>query len=262
MQTNTQVSKNTLWAGRVMSALPVLFLLMDGAMKLFKPAPVIEATVQLGYSASVILPLGLVLLVCTAIYLVPRTAVLGAILLTGYLGGAVATHVRVNGGLFPILFPVVFGVLLWVGLYLWDGRLHALMPLTTQAPTAPNPTAPKKMLWAGWVMSGLVALMMLFSAVMKLTKPPMFVQEFARLGYQEQAALGIGILEIACTALYLIPRTAVLGAILLAGYLGGATATHVRVADPFIPPIVFGVLAWGGLYLRDERLRALLPLRS
>ena len=92
--------------------------------------------------------------------------------------------------------------------------------------------------------------------------PPMFVQEFARLGYQEHSALGIGILEIACTALYLIPRTSVLGAILLAGYLGGATATHVRIVDPFLPPIIFGVLAWGGLYLRDERLRAFLPLRN
>ena len=130
------VSNTQRWTGRILSGLPALFLLVDGAMKLFKPAPVVEATTQLGYSESVILPLGIVLLICTFVYLTPRTAVLGAILLTGYLGGAVATHVRAGGGAFPILFPVVFGVLLWGGLYLREQRLHALIPLTTPAPSA------------------------------------------------------------------------------------------------------------------------------
>ena len=122
------VSKGALWAGRIMSGLPVLFLLVDGAMKLVKPAPVVEATVRLGYSASVILPLGIVLLGCTVLYLIPRTSILGAILLTGYLGGAVATHVRAGEGAFPVLFPVVFGVLLWGGLWFRDQRLRALIP--------------------------------------------------------------------------------------------------------------------------------------
>ncbi len=112
-----------------MSWLPALFLLVDGVMKLFKPAVVVEATVKLGYPESIILPLGVVLTVCTIIYLIPRTAVLGAILLTGYLGGAVATHVRVGEGLFPIVFPIIFGVLLWGGLYLRDNRLRMLIPL-------------------------------------------------------------------------------------------------------------------------------------
>src|SRR5256714_7692901 len=130
MQSNTQtVSKKTLLAGRIISALPVLFLLMDGVMKLIKPAVVVEGTVRLGYSETVILPLGIVLLLCTVVYLIPRTAILGAILLTGYLGGAVATHVRVGEGLFPVLFPVVLGVLLWGGLWLRDERLRALIPL-------------------------------------------------------------------------------------------------------------------------------------
>jgi hypothetical protein len=132
MQSDTQtapVSKKMLWAGRVISALPAVFLLLDGIMKLVKPAPVVEATVRLGYPESVILGLGIVLLACTVLYLIPRTSILGAILLTGYLGGAVATHVRVGEGLFPVLFPVVLGVLLWGGLYLRNERLRALIPL-------------------------------------------------------------------------------------------------------------------------------------
>jgi hypothetical protein len=87
-----------------MSAVPALFLVVDGVMKLFKPAVVVDTTVQLGFPESVILPLGLVLLACTALYVVPRTSVLGAVLLTGYLGGAVATHVRVQDGAFPMIF--------------------------------------------------------------------------------------------------------------------------------------------------------------
>ena len=132
MHSGTQtvpVSKKMLWTGRVMSALPALFLLVDGAMKLVKPEPVVKATVELGYAETVILPLGVVLLACTILYLIPRTAVLGAILLTGYLGGAVATHVRAGQRLFEILFPVVVGALLWGGLVLRDDRLGTLIPL-------------------------------------------------------------------------------------------------------------------------------------
>ena len=116
-----------------MSALPALFLLVDGGMKLVKPAPVVEATVRLGYRESVIVGLGIVLLVCTVLYLVPRTSILGAILLTGYLGGAVATHVRVGDDLFSIFFPVILGVLLWGGLFLRDDRLRALLPWRSSA---------------------------------------------------------------------------------------------------------------------------------
>jgi hypothetical protein len=117
------------WAGRIVSGLPALFLVVDGAMKLVQPEMVVKGTVELGYPESVIFPLGIVLLLCTVLYLIPQTAVLGAVLLTGYLGGAVATHVRVGAGWFPICFPVVFGALLWGGLYLRDGRLRALIPL-------------------------------------------------------------------------------------------------------------------------------------
>ena len=122
------VSTKSLWAGRIISALPVLFLLMDGVMKLVKPTTVVETTVQLGYPESVILSIGIVLLVCTVLCVIPRTCVLGAILLTGYLGGAVATQVRVGAGPFPIVFPIILGVLIWLGLYLREERLRALVP--------------------------------------------------------------------------------------------------------------------------------------
>jgi hypothetical protein len=124
------LSKGRLWTGRIMSALPALFLLVDGVGKLVKPAPVVQGTVQLGYPESVLLGLGIVLLSCTVLYVIPRTAILGAILLTGYLGGAIATHVRVGSPLFShILFPVYVAVLLWGGIYLRDERLRALIPL-------------------------------------------------------------------------------------------------------------------------------------
>jgi hypothetical protein len=125
-------------------------------------------------------------------------------------------------------------------------------------------TAPvsKKRLWAGRIISTLVVLFLLFDAVAKLMKIAPVLQAFARLGYPESLAVPIGILLLACTAVYVIPRTSVLGAILLTAYLGGATATHVRAGEPFYFPVVFGVLVWAGLYLREDRLRTLIPLRG
>lgn len=125
----SEVSKTSLWIGRIVSYLPALFLLVDGVMKLVKPAVVVETTVKLGYSESSIIPIGIVLIICTILYLIPATSVLGAILLTGYLGGAVATHVIAAEGVFPIVFPVMFGILIWLGLYLRDVRLRTLIPL-------------------------------------------------------------------------------------------------------------------------------------
>ncbi len=119
----------------------------------------------------------------------------------------------------------------------------------------------KKMLWVGRVVGTIPVLLLLFSAGMKLAKPTPVVEGFEKLGYPEHLALYIGVLELACTIVYSIPRTNVLGAILLTGYLGGATATHVRVGDPFWGPVVIGVLVWAGLFLRDPRLRTLLPIR-
>jgi hypothetical protein len=129
MSPTEELSKTRIWGGRVMGALPALFMLVDGGMKLFKPAVVVETTLQLGYPESAIIGMGLALLVSTVLYLVPRTAVLGAVLLTGYLGGAVATHVRVGAPVFNILFPIIFGVLLWGSLWLRDTAVSRLLPL-------------------------------------------------------------------------------------------------------------------------------------
>ncbi len=127
--TDSRISNRTLWAGRAVSALPALFLLMDAGGKLMKPRQVVEATTQLGYPESAIFGMGVALLVCTVLYVIPRTAILGAVLLTGYLGGAVATHVRVSAPVFNLLFPVMMGVLLWGGLWLRDRRVQELLPL-------------------------------------------------------------------------------------------------------------------------------------
>ena len=113
--------------GRVASALPVIFLLFDGATKVAGLAPAVDGTVQLGYPGHLVVPIGAVLLVCTLLYVLPRTAIVGAVLLTGYLGGAAATQVRVESWWF--LFPVLLGALLWAGLYLRDGRLRTLVRL-------------------------------------------------------------------------------------------------------------------------------------
>lgn len=131
MHPERTISSGALWAGRIITGLAVLFLLLDGVMKLFKPKPVIDATVRLGFSESVIIPIGIVLVICTVVYVIPQTSVLGAILLTGYLGGAVATQVRAGEGAFPIVFPIIMGTLLWLGLYLRNSSLRVLVPIVS-----------------------------------------------------------------------------------------------------------------------------------
>ena len=132
MPTSTQpvpIPARRLWAGRILSALPILFLLFDSVAKLMRLPPVLEGMAKLGYSDNVAGPLGITLLICVVLYAVPGTSVLGAILLTGYLGGAVATHVRVGDPLLShILFPTYVAALVWGGLYLRDTRLGALLP--------------------------------------------------------------------------------------------------------------------------------------
>jgi hypothetical protein len=124
------VSAAQLWAGRIMFVVAVLFLLVDSVMKVLRLAPAIEGTVQLGYPESAVFGIGLVQLACVALYVIPQTSVLGAILLTGYLGGAIATHVRVGNPLFGfVLFPVYVAVLVWGALFVRDARLRTLVPL-------------------------------------------------------------------------------------------------------------------------------------
>ena len=119
----------------------------------------------------------------------------------------------------------------------------------------------KYMTWGGWFLSGLIGLTLASSARVKFAQPEWFMKEWGekKFDYPADLAVTIGVLEIACAVVYLYPGTAVLGAILLTGYLGGAVATHVRINDNFAPPLIVGVLAWLGLYLRDPRIRALVP---
>jgi DoxX-like family len=122
-----------------------------------------------------------------------------------------------------------------------------------------SPTA----MWTGRILSALAALLLLFSAWMKFARPPEVEQMFTgRFGYPPGALLPLGILEAACVVVYLIPRTSILGATLLTGYLGGAIATNVRVGEPFVIPLILGIVVWAGLYLRDERVRSILPIRQ
>lgn len=114
----------------------------------------------------------------------------------------------------------------------------------------------------GWVLGVLPALMLAFSGVMKFMGGPQLEEGFTHLGWPAGLAVPLGILELSCVILYLIPRTAVLGAILVTGYMGGAIATHVRIHESFIAQTAIGIAIWLGLYLRDARLRALLPFRS
>jgi hypothetical protein len=125
-----RVSKARLWTGRILSAIVALFLLFDGAMKVMLVPVVVEGSKKAGYPAGSMVGIGWTLIVCTLVYLFPRTSVLGAILLTGYLGGAVATHVRISDPLFShALFPVYFGVATWAGLVLRDARLLTFIPV-------------------------------------------------------------------------------------------------------------------------------------
>ena len=121
--------------------------------------------------------------------------------------------------------------------------------------------ASEKVMWVGRVISGLVSLLFLFSAVLKLKGGPELAKGMAHLGLPDSMVLPLATLEISCVVIYLIPATSVLGAILLTGYVGGAICTHWRAGDPILIQIALGVFIWLGLYLRENRLKALLPLR-
>jgi hypothetical protein len=139
---------------------------------------------------------------------------------------------------------------------------HAGSNLT--APQSQGSARPKWMQWIGWGMTGLMMAFLLFDSVSKLVLEQHVVEATTKIGYPSDLIRPLGIICLVCTILYAIPRTSILGAILLTGYLGGAIASKVRIEDPLFSSVLFGVyfgiLIWGGLYLRDERLRALIPL--
>ncbi|HEV8060899.1 MAG TPA: DoxX family protein [Gemmataceae bacterium] len=131
-----------------------------------------------------------------------------------------------------------------------------MVSATSSAPVS------KKLFWAGCIVSALPVLMLVMSGVMKLIKADAAMDGFPKLGWNPSIAVPLGIVELTCTLLYVIPQTSVLGAILLTGYLGGAVATHVRIDEPFYTPVILGVLVWLGLYLRYAKLRAMFPLKG
>lgn len=127
-ESRTAISNTQIWAGRIISGFAALFLLWDGVMKLLKPAVVVKATRDLGYPESDIVGIGVVLLACTLVYLFPRSSIVGAILLTGYLGGAIASQVRAQASWFNVLFAFAMACLVWGGLWLRDIRVRAFLP--------------------------------------------------------------------------------------------------------------------------------------
>lgn len=125
----TTISKGRLWTARIMSGLVILFMLFDSIMKFVQPAPVVEGTLQLGYSEHHIAVIGVLGLISTLLYLFPRTTFLGAVLLTGYFGGVIATHIRMDAPLFThTLFPVYLAVLMWGGIWLRHEKVRNLVP--------------------------------------------------------------------------------------------------------------------------------------
>ena len=137
-------------------------------------------------------------------------------------------------------------------------------PALVEEPSANIKAKPRGMLWTGRALSGLTVLFMLFDAVMKFTMPPQVVEACTRLGIPVSQAASIGVLLLVSTIVYAIPRTDVLGAVLLTGYLGGAVAIQMRAGSPTFEtvfPVLFGVVLWGGVYLRDCKVRAVFPVR-
>jgi hypothetical protein len=132
----SDVSNRQRWAGRVVSAVPILFLLLDGIMKLFKPSFVVEATTQLGFPESTIVGIGVILVLSVLLHLLPRTSFLGALLLTAYIGGAVASKVRIGAPLFDLTFALIIAALLWGGFWLRDGSVREILPIRRLAKTS------------------------------------------------------------------------------------------------------------------------------
>jgi len=132
-------------------------------------------------------------------------------------------------------------------------------------PSTPTPPISKRRLWTGRILSGFAVLFLVFDAVVKFTRIAPVVDAFAQLGYPIGLAPTIGSIALICVVLYVIPRTSVLGAVLLTGYLGGAIASQLRIGSPLFSHVLFPIyvaaLIWGGLYLRDEQLSALIPVR-
>jgi hypothetical protein len=254
----SKAQRNT---GYTLTVLAILFMLIDAAFKFTHGAPVIEANRQLEIPLSLVPSIGVIALVCIALYAIPATSVLGAILFTGYLGGAIAVHARVGNPIFThTLFPIYIALFIWGGIWFRDRTLRELFPIVKN----PATSAPSKaLLYIGYAITALAALLVLLSAVMKFVyvppadaPPPAFPMEHVHT---------LAYIEFLLVALYLFPRTAFFGAVFLSGYLGGATMIGLRAGEPVsgsIIPAIIAVFLWAGLWLRNAQVRSLIPLRK
>lgn len=256
----TTPSKARLYTGYTLTALAILFFLMDASMKFTTNPQVIAAQTQLGFPMSLTPGIGVLAIVCTVLYAIPATSVLGALLLTGYLGGAIALQLRVDNPLFThTLFPIYIALFIWGGIWLRNRALLEVFPIT-HASAAPEPS--KKLRWTGYILTALGALLILFTAVMKFVYIP---KPGDPVLFPPHHIHHLAYIEILCTLLYLIPGTSFLGCVLLTAYLGGATAINLRSGESIgasLIPAFIGVFLWAGLWVRDARLRGLFPLRS
>jgi DoxX-like protein len=139
---------------------------------------------------------------------------------------------------------------------------HSISELRDMTPAPEKPKSPAWMYWTGWVVTVLPSLLLIFSAMIKFFGPPEWTKDFTKAGWNANLLVPLGITELACTILYLVPQTSTLGAVLLTGYMGGAICHHLRLGEPIVVQVVFGMVIWLGLYLREPRLRAILPIRS
>jgi hypothetical protein len=256
----TTPSKTRLYTGYVLSTLAILFLVMDACMKFTTNPQVIAAQTQLGWPSRLSPAIGILALICTALYAIPATSVLGALLLTGYLGGAIALHLRVDNPLFShTLFPIYIALFLWGGIWLRNATLREVLPLTSR-PVA-NASS-KKQLWTGYILTALSALLILFTAVMKFVYVP---KPGEPILFPQHHIHHLAYIEILCTILYLFPSTSFLGAVLLVSYLGGATSINLREGQSLgtsLITVIIGIVLMAGPWLRDSRLRRLFPIRS
>src|SRR5262245_49461303 len=249
-------TKKRAWAGRIISAVPVLFLVFDGTMKLMNAVPVVEAQNQLGIPQNLTLSIEILELACVLVYAIPGSSILGAILLTGYLGGATAIQLRVGNPLFThLLFPAYVGAFLWAGLYLGDERLRQVLTLRNAVRGFHVRAISKKLNVALWIVQGLLAALFLFAGSTKLLLP---IDVLMSMGSPNQIALPgwfikfIGVAEVLGAIGLILPRLlqirpglTPLAATGLVIIMIGATSL-TWVADGLAPasfPMVVGLLA-------------------
>lgn len=253
------------WTGWLLTGLFTLFMLFDTGIKLVR-LPIVEETMaQLGYPPGLGFPIGLAEAVFLILYLIPRTSMLGAVLFTGIFGGAMVSHIRLDAPLFShVLFGAYLGLLMWGGLWLRDPALRRILPF---GPGARDDTVHAQGLdWFAWTCTIFFVGFIIADTIVKLVHWQVVEDIMAHLGFGPRIGVMVSVMETLFLILYLIPRTAVLGAVLFMGMLGGVVAGHVRVGDPLITHelagVYLGIAMWARLWLRDPALRAVFPVRK